>query len=215
MTVVRPLRLRGLAHTGLGLSVLTLSALVLSAPATAEDPGLASRAFVPKPVAKHAVVELRVGVDAASADMDDAPTRPVICGEVTPWGRVGFEGCGTGAGVLHQDNAPDMAHFRVRVAVLQRSRGRVEGALIAGAGWAEVQRTADEAGFKFGEAEADQVEASGGELSISAKGHLWMQEQTYLSIDANVGAALIPGAPTAVGSDPLIGFGLISAGLGF
>lgn len=192
-----------------------LWALVLGGVASADEAGLVANAFVPRPIARHAVVELRVGVDAASADMDDAPTRPVICGEVSPWGRVGFEGCGTGAGVLHQDNAPDMAHFRVRVAVLQRSKGRVDGALVAGAGWAEVQRTADEAGFKFGEAEADQVEASGGELSISAKGHVWMQEQTYLSIDANVGAALIPGAPTAVGSEPLIGFGLISVGLGF
>ena len=95
--------------------------------------------------------------------------------------------------------------------------GRVEGGLLLGAGFAEVQRGSDEPGFRFGEAQtADQVEAAGPEVSASLKGRFWVDEKAYIVADLNAGAAYVPAAPTVMGSGgPVLAFGALTVGLGF
>ena len=84
-----------------------------------------------------------------------------------------------------------------------------------GAGVAVVQASADVPGFRFGPAAEGQVEAAGPEVSTGARGRYWFADGTYLTVDATIGVATIPGAPTAVGTGPTIGFGGLTAGLGF
>src|SRR5688572_20839534 len=52
-------------------------------------------------------VNLRVGASSAAE-------RAEICFEAAPLPWLAVEGCGTGAGFLHQDPDPEMAHFRVK-----------------------------------------------------------------------------------------------------
>jgi len=166
--------------------------------------------FTPEPLLGRPIANLRGGLGSGAEG-----ALPVICGEITPTRRLSVEGCGNGAGVLHHRDVPDMAHFRARVAVLQRAAGRLEADLVVGAGLAEVQASADAPGFRFGPAAEGQVEAAGPEVSTGARGRYWFADGTYLTVDATIGVATIPGAPTAVGTGPTIGFGGLTAGLGF
>ncbi len=83
------------------------------------------------------------------------------------------------------------------------------------AGGAAALAAADAPGFRFGPAAEGQVEAAGPEVSTGARGRYWFADGTYLTVDATIGVATIPGAPTAVGTGPTIGFGGLTAGLGF
>ncbi len=76
--------------------------------------GLQSRFDLPRPVAGHAVFDLHLGVDGVVSG--DQELRPYVCGELSPFKRVGIEACGNGSGVLHQSDGPDVAHFRLRAA---------------------------------------------------------------------------------------------------
>jgi hypothetical protein len=100
--------------------------------------------FVRRPLAGRPIADLRVGAQAADG------TTPFLCAELTPVAWFGVEGCGTGAGILHQSDGFDMAHFRARVRALHREIKRSDVDLLVGAGFAEVQRGQDEAGFRFG-----------------------------------------------------------------
>ena len=171
-------------------------------------------AYRPRPVAGHPVLEMRVGADRAN------PQHPYLCGELIPLAALSLEGCGTGAGFLHQDNdSIDMAHFRARLRALSVSRGRTSADLLLGGGFAEVQRTVDEAGFRFGRARsADQVEAAGPEASISIKGRYWVDRggRAFATADLNAGVANIPAAPTVFdGGGPWIPFAALTIGMGF
>ncbi|MFN7142809.1 MAG: hypothetical protein ACK4YP_03470, partial [Myxococcota bacterium] len=143
--------------------------LVLLGSVLAADVG--SRVVVPRPVLGHPVVELRVGVDAAALARSEQPL-PTFCGEVTPIDRLSVEACGNGAGVLHRQDVPDMAHFRVRYATARVRRGAGEAALVLGAGLAEVQRGEDAPGFRVDAAEG-AVEAAGGEIAAGVKERWW------------------------------------------
>jgi hypothetical protein len=184
--------------------------LALPAHAHADD-GTSTQAVKARPLAGRPVLDLRVG-----ASTNTGP-HPQICLEGYPLASVSLEACGTGAGFLHQDDAPDMAHFRGRWTALRGARGATDAALLVGAGFAEIQSTADKPGFRFGEAvEPNQVEAAGPEASVSAKARFWMHERTYIVADVNAGAAYIPGAPTVIGEGgPVVPFGQVTVGLGF
>ena len=170
--------------------------------------------WVPRPVLGRPVFDLRAGVDGVA--QDGAGMHPYLCGEVSPIWRLSVEACGNGAGVLHQADVPDMAHFRVRLAALTRRRGRAEGTLLGGVGLTEVQRTSDAPGFRLGAAETGQVEAAGPEISLGIKGRYWLEERAYLVVGATVGAAHIPGASEVMGwRGPTVGFGSLTVGAGF
>jgi hypothetical protein len=200
--------------------VLPLLCLLL-APARADDGVTQSTAELRSPVAQHPVFELRAGVDARPGGPGEGPTRPYLCGELTPLKRVGIEACGNGAGVLQDEQLSDFAHFRARYTALQRQVGRWDLDVLAGVGWAEVQVGQDAAGFRFGEAQAGQVEAAGAEASASLKARAWLHERVYGTVDLNVGTAVIPGAPEVLstpqgpGAGPVVPFGSITAGVGF
>lgn len=171
-----------------------------------------SRVFVPNPVAGHPVFDLRVGVDQIG------PDHPYLCGELSPLAWLSVEGCGTGSGFLHQGDSPEMAHFRSRARLASVGEGRLQGDFLFGAGFAEVQRTVDQVGFRFGKArEPEQVEAAGPEASISAKARYWVDRggKSYLTADLNTGVAVVPGAPTVMGTGPVIPFAALTVGMGF
>lgn len=200
--------------------MLPILVLLLS-PARADDGATRSHAELRRPVAAHPVFELRAGVDARPGGPGEGPTRPYLCGELTPLARVGIEACGNGAGVLQDAQLSDFAHFRARVTAVQRQVGRWDLDVLAGVGWAEVQRGQDAAGFRFGEAQAGQVEAAGAEASVSLKARAWVHERAYGTVDLNLGTAVIPGAPEVLGTPqgpgagPVVPFGSITAGVGF
>ena len=112
-----------------------------------------------------------------------------------------------------------MAHFRTRARALGLDRGRAELDLLVGAGFAEIQRTADAHGFKFGKpTEAHPIEAAGPEASLALKGRLWLDNggRTYASADLSAGAAAIAGAPQVLGhGGTLVPFAALTVGLGF
>lgn len=186
--------------------------LLLNFAALAEE--ASSQVWVPRPLVGHAVFDLRVGVDVAAGHGGGA--QPYLCGEISPLRRISLEGCGNGAGVLHQADVPDMAHFRLRVSAVERQKGRVEGALVGGVGFAEVQQHKDAPGFQFGEADAGQVEAAGPEVSAGFKGRYWLHPSAHIVLDATVGAAHIPGAVEVMDAPgPTVTFGAVTVGLGF
>lgn len=189
-----------------------LLALLSLTAANAQEGVTEDTVFVPRPVASRPVFDMRVGVDSSAR-----AAMPYICAEGYPLSRVSLEACGTGAGVLHQGPAAEMAHFRGRFTALEHETGRLQGGLLLGAGVAEVQSGADAPGFRFGEAQSDdQVEAAGAELSASLKGRIWVDERAYIVADLNAGAAFIPAAPTVMGAEgPVLAFGALTLGLGF
>lgn len=184
--------------------------ILLLVPALA---GTDSAAVVPRPIAGHPVFELRVGVDRADQQ------HPFLCAEGTPVSWLSIEACGTGSGFLHRDEDPDMAHFRAKGRVIGAKAGRGTIDWLVGGGFAEVQRTADEPGFRFGPArDPDQVEAAGPEVSTSLKGRFYVDPgaRTYVTADLNAGIAAIPGAPTVMGTGgPIVPFAALTVGLGF
>ena len=186
--------------------------LLISGRASAEPPGGASSHTLRRPVAGHPVLHLRGGVDAAPGL--GAGDRPTVCGELSPHRAVSFEACGRGSGTLHQDSIPDAMHLRLRAVAARLERGALEAALLPGLGVMEIQNGADRPGLRF--SADDPVESAGPEVSLSAQGRWYPTPRAYLVIDANVGVAHVPGAPTVMGAaSPILPFVGISAGAGF
>lgn len=183
------------------------------AAAFAQDPGgevIEQTTFVRRPVAGRPVFDLRVGAQSVDG------SHPYLCGEGNPLAWLSVEACGTGAGILHRGDGFDMAHFRARVRALHREIKRSDIDLLVGAGFAEVQRGEDAAGFRFGEQDTGAVEAAGAEASLSVKGRFYTTPGTYLVADVNAGAALIPGASQVFGQGgPVVPFAAATIGLGF
>lgn len=175
--------------------------------------GQDSIAVNPRPIAGHPVFELRIGVDRV-----DELEHPFLCGEGSPLPWLSLEACGNGAGLLHQDEGVDFAHFRTKARVLGAASGRGTLDWLVGAGFAEIQRTADAPGFRFGRPKtSDPIEAAGPEVSMSLKGRYFADPgaRAYVTADLNVGAAAIPGAPQVVGTGPVVPFAAFTVGLGF
>ena len=186
--------------------------ILLAIAAQASD--LQVRSELPRPVAGHAVFDLRVGLNTGMTD--GQALRPTFCAEAMPVRRLGVEACGNGSGILHAEDGPDMAHFRVRGAPVVFSDGRLGGQLMLGLGFTEVQRAEDRPGFRFGEADEMQVEAAGPEASVGFKGRYWVTDQSHIAMDVVAGTAYIPGAPAVMGwGSPLVPFVSITTGMGF
>ena len=169
---------------------------------------------VARPLVGHPILNLRIGVDGVA--QGDQGVHPYVCGEVSPLQRVSVEACGNGSGVLHQSDAPDMAHFRVRATVASRRSGRTEGIVSVGVGFAEVQRSADAPGFRFGAAAStEQVEAAGPEAVVGVKGRYWLNASSYVTADAVVGTAHIAAAPAVMNwSSEVVPFAALTVGVG-
>jgi hypothetical protein len=162
---------------------------------------------------KHPLFDLRVGF--MSVDELAPEQAPYMCGAVNPLSWLSVEACGNGAGILHQKDIADFAHFRLRAETVKLTEGRVETALMTGVGFAEVQRSADAPGFRFGGAESGQVEAAGPEVSMGVRMRMWSSNQVYMVVDADAGLAHIPGAPEVMGAqDAHVPFGALTIGMG-
>ncbi len=172
-----------------------------------------STTWIPHPVAGHPVFEMRTGVD------DRFAGHPVLCAEISPLPWLSVEGCGTGNGFLFQADAADMAHFRARASPFKWTAGRTELSLLGGLGFAEIQSTADEPGFRFGKPqEPNPVEAAGPEASAAVHGRAYLDAngKLFTSADITAGAAYIPGAPDVIGhGGPTVPFAALTVGLGF
>jgi hypothetical protein len=172
-----------------------------------------SAAQLPRPIAGHPVLEMRTGID------EHFDGHPVVCAELIPLAWLSVEGCGTGSGFLHHGAGVDFAHFRARASPIAWTRGRSELRLLGGLGFAEIQRSADRPGFRFGKpSEADPVEAAGPEASAALHGRAWIDQggRVFASADLNAGAAWIEGAPAVLGSGGVVvPFTALTVGLGF
>jgi hypothetical protein len=83
---------------------------------------------------------------------------------------VGIEACGTGQGVIPDEDGSEMAHFRATYTVFERVTPRGVGRLRAGAGFAELQVGLDHPGFHFGSPDAtDRGSVAGPEAAVQAQ----------------------------------------------
>jgi hypothetical protein len=192
------------------LFAVFLCALPVAAQADAESAGDVRTVADDAPGENY--LNLRAGGSASANN-----GRPVLCGEVTLWSRLSVEACGTGSGVLHQDDDTQIAHFRTKWRV---TRWRLSGSslqLHVAGGFAELQVGTDEPGFSFGRpTEANPVETAGPEAAASLRWqHPWAYGFEFL-IDANLGAAWFEHAPRLlVPSSRLQPFGELTIGFGY
>ncbi len=157
--------------------------------------------------------DLRVGVMTAPGLGPEAMGQ--ICGSVRPVRRLGIEACGNGAGVLHNRGGADFAHFRLKAEPWQQQINRTTWALSLAAGFAEVQRSADAPGFRFGEAGEGQVEAAGPEVAIGFSSRRKTGGGGHWVVDLTAGLAHIEGAPAVMDvSGPNVPFVGLTMGVG-
>tara|TARA_B100000530_G_scaffold98734_1_gene61212 strand:- start:527 stop:1102 length:576 start_codon:yes stop_codon:yes gene_type:complete len=159
------------------------------------------------------VFDLRVGVMTAPGLGQEAMGQ--ICGSVRPVRRLGVEACGNGAGVLHNRGGADFAHFRLKAEPWQQQHKQTTWALSFAAGFAEVQRSADAPGFRFGEAGEGQVEAAGPEVAIGLSSRRKTGGPGHWVMDLTAGVAHIEGAPAVMDvSGPMVPFVALTMGAG-
>jgi hypothetical protein len=109
-------------------------------------------------------INLRVG-NATS----DSTGRPAICLDVAIVRGFGVESCGTGQGVIHQQEGSQLAHFRATFAFLTHTTSTGTGRLRAGIGWTELQVGVDRAGFRFGRPDIERGSVAGPEAALQGQ----------------------------------------------
>ena len=175
--------------------------------------------FIHDANAKQPRANLRAGVSLASVtpspSLSQAPSLQ-ICGELRLWSKLSVEGCGNGLGVFQNTTLSDIAHFRAKWSLWQKSAGSAVFASGIGVGFTELQRGPDKPGFLFGSAAEDQTEAAGPELSASFSSRQQISKDVYMLIDLSAGLSHIPGAPIVMGSEsPTMLFTAATVGIGF
>jgi hypothetical protein len=155
--------------------------------------------------------QMRVG-----ASSGNHTARPEVCAEMAPLRRFSVQACGTGAGIWHQDPAPQLAHFRVDWHILtRRFAGGVVEPLI-GVGFAELQVGRDDPGFKFTGAGERAVETAGPEAATALRWIRRLDANFELVFDLHLGAAWLAHAPElVVPQSKLQVFTGVGAGVGF
>lgn len=105
---------------------------------------------------------LRVGATSAAS-------RPELCLEVSPIELLSLEACGTGAGFLHDDPEPELAHFRAKLLLgsFRTELGWLQPQI--GAGFAELQIGKDALGFDFTGTSGTGESTAGPELGASLR----------------------------------------------
>lgn len=156
-------------------------------------------------------VSLRAGGSTGNAN-----GRPEVCAEVSPWGPLSVEACGSGNNLWHDDPEPAMSHYR---ADLRLGSWRVPSAWIqprVGAGFAELQVGPDRTGFAFADAGPTRLETSGPEACASVQLLVPIGHGFELVGNATVGAAWLAHAgELLVPQRRLQPFAGIGAGVGF
>lgn len=144
------------------------------------------------PEAPRNYLNLRVGGTSFN------PTHPEICVEGSPLRFLAFEMCGTGSGFLHQDPAPEIAHFRGKYLFRAMQLRSVWLQPAIEAGFAELQVGQDGSGFQFGGTGVDGVETAGPELGFGLKALIPTGDLFELVGELNVSGAWFPHAPELV-----------------
>lgn len=179
--------------------------------APADEPAVRQQTFTPRPFVGWPLLELRGGVDSMSEGR-----APMICMEIGAWTYLAVEACGSGAGILHDQDIAEMVHFRLEGTIPVVRQGRFELVVQPGLGFAEVQTGRDEGGFLFGPARTDdQNEGAGPEATASAKSRVWFHERAYGTAELSTGVAWIESAPTVLGGSTIVPSVTFTLGLGF
>lgn len=134
----------------------------------------------------------------------------VICVEGRPWKRLYIETCGTGAGLFRELRGTDVAHFRAKWGVYERSARGGYLRVQAGFGFAELEVAEDEPGFSFSRPSSPGVETAGPEASGSVQYLVPLGKGLEAIINVNAGLAWLPYAPDLIAPQdawqPFLGF---------
>lgn len=185
--------------------------LLLVAPgaAMAQDPTPGTDGDVEE--APRTYFNLRIGAATTSAS-----GRPEICVEGAPTDYISIEACGTGSGILHDDPAPEVAHFRVPITPFRLAMEHSSLAFRVSPGFAELQVGRDTPGFEFSGTGEANVETAGPELSTSVQWAVPLAYDVEFIMNADAGIAWFPYAGDLSAPMPTWQpfFGL-NAGIGF
>ena len=151
----------------------------------------------PAPVPAEVDTATHFNIRMGTATTDDNG-RPSLCLELALWHKVSVEGCGTGSGVLHEDEGGEMAHFRAKWTAWTERVGRGSLLVQPGVGFAELELSRDEPGFQFGS--PDGTSAAGAEGALSLQYLMPLQRGLELVASTAMGVAYIRGARELPGS---------------
>ena len=162
------------------------------AQATADDQTITVVGDAPPPPPRN-FGNFRAGAGSASET-----GHAYVCLEVSPLSFLSIEGCGTGSGFLHEDDASETAHFRskLRFASFPWRGGFLQPHV--GLGFAELQIAEDTSGFDFGGTGPDGVETAGPEAGLGIRLLYPLSRTLELVGDAGVSYAWMPHAPDLV-----------------
>lgn len=134
----------------------------------------------------------------AGAGSSSENGHPYLCLEGSPLWFVALEACGTGSGFLHEDEAPETAHFRTKLS--PRSFAWREGFLQPhlDVGFAELQIAEDTGGFDFAGTGPEGVETAGPEAGLGMRLLYPLSRTVEIVGDAAVSYAWMPHAPELV-----------------
>jgi hypothetical protein len=188
-------------------------ATVYSGPAAAQDvsPGSAPGTDSNVKEAPRTYFNLRIGAATTSAS-----GRPEICVEGAPTEYLSLEACGTGSGILHDDPAPEVAHFRMPITPYRLTLEHSALAFRVAPGFAELQVGRDTPGFEFSGTGEANVETAGPSLTGSVQWAVPMAYDVEFLMNVDAGLAWFPHAGDLSAPMPVWQpfFGL-NAGIGF
>lgn len=170
---------------------LALSCVPLSAyDAAAEEEPAPQRLSeeVPPP---RTFLDLRLGATSTE-------TWTQVCAAGYPLEMLALEACGNGSGFLHQEPAPEIAHFRGKVRLLQQRLGPVYLEPWLGLGFAELQVGADAPGFDFFGTGPTDVETAGAEAGGALRAVLPLGAGFEVIGNVDLSLAYFPRAPDLV-----------------
>jgi hypothetical protein len=159
---------------------------LLASPAAADET-LEPSATTAAPATNY--INLRLG-----GATSDSTGRPTICLDATIARGFGFETCGTGQGIIHDQTGVEMAHFRATYALLSRATNSGTARLRAGLGWAELQVGTDHPGFRFNSPDAARGSVAGPEAAAQGQWLVPLAKGVEAVASLTVGAAAFAGA---------------------
>lgn len=134
----------------------------------------------------------------AGAGSSSESGHPYLCLEMSPLSFLGIEMCGTGSGFLHDDEAPETAHFRskLRMGSYKWRDGFLQPHFALG--FAELQIAEDTSGFDFAGTGPDGVETAGPEAGLGVRMLFPLSKAVEIVGDAGVSYAWMPHAPDLI-----------------
>lgn len=152
-------------------------------------------------------VDLRIGASTSA--------HAIICGQLS-YGPVSIEGCGTGAGILHNDPIPELSHYRVHLAIASFPSPIGWLSPRIGVGFSEMQIGADAAGFAFTDVDELGAATAGPSASVGLQSLVRLGAGFELVTDLSLFTAWFAHAPKLARPQAPWQVGLVlSAGVGF